>query len=75
MDYTPRVAASTLSLLIRFGSVGAAATVTYFAATIVFVEWAALSPNMASIIGMALGFAVSYLGQHSFTFRARAAHH
>jgi putative flippase GtrA len=62
-------------LLIRFGLVGAAATVTYFAATVAFVEWIALPPTVASVIGMALGFAVSYFGQHSFTFRAQTAHH
>ena len=64
-----------LRQMIRFGCVGAGATITYFCVTVGLVEAEIVrSADVASGIGMAAGFAVSYFGHHGFTFERRADH-
>jgi putative flippase GtrA len=61
--------------LIRFGLVGGLATLTYLAVSIGAVKLLELRPSIASIIAIACGFVVSYVGHHQFTFRLTGRHH
>ncbi|MCS7101107.1 MAG: GtrA family protein [Burkholderiaceae bacterium] len=57
-----------LTQVLRFGLVGAAATVAHFAVAVAAVRALALDPRWANALGFAVAFAVSFVGQWRFTF-------
>jgi putative flippase GtrA len=64
-----------LKLLGRFGAVGLAATVGYFAITAGLGHMrVGFDPIVAHVLGISASLLVSYWGHHRFTFRADGAH-
>lgn len=57
-----------LGQVLRFALVGAVATATHFAVAVAAVrlDWA--QPRLANVLGFAVAFAVSFLGQWRVTF-------
>jgi len=62
-----------IAQLVRFGAVGAAAALTHFVVAVSAVRWGGLLPQWANVIGFAVAFIVSFLGQWRWTFRIAAA--
>ncbi len=60
--------------VVRFGIVGVAATATHVGTTLLLVETAGLSPELATTLGMTLAMWVSYFGHQMFTFGVAADH-
>lgn len=60
---------TTFAKLSRFGIVGIAATLMYFAADIFLVHVVHMSAGAASLIAYLLAVPLSYFGQSRFTFR------
>jgi putative flippase GtrA len=58
----------------RFAVVGLVATLVHVAVVVVLVEAAGSAPLLANAIAFALALAVSYAGNHQWTFRARGNH-
>lgn len=58
---------------VRFGIVGGAASVSYFALGLLFVNVLGLPTLVGNALAYALSFIVSYLGQCLWTFRAAEA--
>ena len=58
---------------VRFGIVGGAASVSYFALGLLFVNVLGLPTLVGNALAYALSFIVSYLGQCLWTFRAADA--
>lgn len=56
---------------IRFGVIGTAATVSYFALGILFVDLLHMPVLIGNGLAYIISFAVSYAGQSRWTFRAR----
>jgi putative flippase GtrA len=59
--------------VMRFGIVGAAATLTYLACSMVLLG-AGVAPVKVNLIAFAVSLTLSYLGQYYFTYRAANAH-
>ena len=65
-----------LARMIRFGVVGFVSTAIYFAVTAISGNPPIrLDPMLANLAGFLASVGASYLGHHSFTFRAAGAHH
>ena len=61
-----------LAKMARFGAVGAAATVVYALAVVVFVSGLGVDPNAAAVLGYLTALPVSFIGHRRFTFRSKA---
>lgn len=59
----------------RFAFVGAVAAAVHMGIAVAAVEGARLHPQVANMIGFAVAFVVSYLGQRYLTFGSGQAHH
>ena len=59
--------------ILRFGLVGAAASLTYLAASIALLQLG-MAPIAVNLAAFAISLALSYLGQYYFTYRAAGAH-
>lgn len=60
-----------LRQLFFFGAVGVAATATHYMVAVASVEILSLTLQIANFFGFIAAFAVSFLGQSYFTFRAK----
>lgn len=65
---------SLLGLLLRFGSVGVAATAIYFVLALVFQWHGALGATPSSLLAYAVAALFSYMAHRSFTFGSQQAH-
>lgn len=61
-------------LVLRYGVIGAAATLVHALVLSMLVNVAEWRPSLATVIGFLTAFGVSYLGHYFFTFRSRARH-
>ena len=59
--------------VMRFGLVGAAATLTYLVCSIILLG-SGIAPVTVNLIAFAVSLTLSYLGQYYFTYRAANAH-
>ena len=59
--------------ILRFGMVGAAASMTYLASSIALLKLG-MAPIVVNLAAFAISLALSYLGQYYFTYRAAGAH-
>lgn len=59
---------------VRFGIVGAAATVSYYLLGLLFVPCLKLPLLLGNFLAYAISFIVSYLGQSKWTFEAHSSH-
>ncbi len=59
---------------LRFGIVGATAAAVHMGVAVAAVEGGGLHPQVANMLGFAVAFVVSYLGQRYFTFGSDQAH-
>lgn len=62
-----------MAQVFRFGIVGAAAATTHFVAAVTCVRSLGVDPQLANVIGFAIAFMVSFVGQWRWTFGAQAA--
>ena len=65
-----RMGLDQVPVLVRFGAVGLAAAATHSAVFLVLVSRLGLAATGATVIAFGFAFAVSYLGQSRWTFRA-----
>ena len=65
---------TVIAQALRFGLVGAAATLLHVLLAVGLVEAAALSPLSANLAAFCAALAVSYLGNLRWTFALRGAH-
>src|SRR5262245_55232141 len=65
---------STLREVLVYCVVGIAATMVYFAVSLVLLHASGASSPIASLIGYPLSTTVSYLGHRGLTFRYSASH-
>ena len=63
-----------LRRIVRFASVGVAATSSHAATTIILVSVLAANPTLATVAGTIVGVATSYLGNAFWTFGATGRH-
>lgn len=59
--------------ILRFGMVGAAASLTYLISSIVLLGLG-MAPVAVNLAAFAISLALSYLGQYYFTYRAAGTH-
>ncbi len=59
---------------LRFGVVGVTATAVHMGVAVATVEAGGAHPQVANMLGFAVAFVVSYLGQRYFTFGSDQAH-
>lgn len=67
------IARRELSRFLRYGGIGAVATVVHYALLVVAVEWGGWPATWASGLGAVVGAQVAYFGNRSFTFGHRGA--
>ncbi len=60
---------------LRFGIVGATAAAVHMGVAVAAVEGTGAHPQVANMLGFAVAFVVSYLGQRYLTFGGDQAHH
>ena len=60
---------------LRFAFVGAVAAAVHMGIAVAAVEGLRLHPQLANVLGFAVAFVVSYLGQRYLTFGSEQAHH
>ena len=63
-----------LQVVVAFGSVGVAATLTHFAVGLSIVSVGLATPFYANIVAFLTAFLVSYFGHKHYTFKSDAAH-
>jgi putative flippase GtrA len=61
-------------MVMVFGAVGVAATVTHVLLALALTGFAGMRPFEANALGYLAGFLVSYSGHHRVTYRSSAAH-
>ncbi len=59
---------------LRFGIVGATAAAVHMGVAVAAVEGAGAHPQVANMLGFAVAFVVSYVGQRYFTFGSTQKH-
>jgi len=64
---------ATSSRLIRFGSIGALATIVHWLIAVAAIEVHSIPPLVANVLGWLSAFTVSFFGHFWFTFRGHGA--
>jgi putative flippase GtrA len=59
---------------LRFGIIGATATAVHIGVAVAAVEGGGVHPQVGNVLGFAVAFVVSYLGQRYFTFGSTQTH-